>query len=116
VVTPTVAVSARGGGTFTGAAPLDADLDYPDKTGVMYLSGKGTDDAVDWDFMVSTGSQAGVWSTLPVPSNWDMHGFGTLAYGFSTWPGAHTTDRSPRHGAAEAQAPRQVGRFRCIVG
>jgi hypothetical protein len=50
----------------------------------MYLSGKGTDDAVNWDFMVSSGAQAGVWSTLPVPSNWDLHGFGTLAYGFST--------------------------------
>jgi hypothetical protein len=64
-------------------APIDTDTDYPNKTDRFYLTGKGSDDAVDWDFMVSTGLQAGVWSTLPVPSNWELHGFGTLAYGFN---------------------------------
>ncbi|HVT88639.1 MAG TPA: glycoside hydrolase family 2 TIM barrel-domain containing protein [Tepidisphaeraceae bacterium] len=47
----------------------------------QYLSGKGIDDAVPWDFMVSAGNQSGKWAKLPVPSCWDMQGFGTLTYG-----------------------------------
>lgn len=50
-------------------------------TELLYLSGQGPDDAVEWDFRVSAGRRAGEWSTLPVPSNWEMHGFGTFQYG-----------------------------------
>ena len=46
----------------------------------QYLSGKGTDDAVNWDFFVSAGDNSGNWATLPVPSCWDMQGFGKLSY------------------------------------
>ena len=46
----------------------------------QYLSGRGTDDAVAWDFSVSAGDNSGRWSTLPVPSCWDMQGFGKLSY------------------------------------
>ncbi len=46
----------------------------------QYLSGRGTDDAVAWDFSVSAGDNGGRWSTLPVPSCWDMQGFGKLSY------------------------------------
>lgn len=63
--------------------PIDSDATYPNATEVLYLSGKGSDDAVPWDFMVSSGRNAGVWGKLPVPSNWEMFGFGTLAYGFN---------------------------------
>lgn len=66
-----------------GDAPIDADTSYPDGTPRLYLTGKGTDDAVRWDFTINSGRQAGVLSTLPVPSNWELHGFGTLAYGFN---------------------------------
>jgi beta-galactosidase/beta-glucuronidase len=62
---------------------LDADTSYPDKTEVIYLSGKGTDDAIDWEFTINAGQKAGVPSTLPVPSNWEFHGFGTFQYGFN---------------------------------
>ncbi len=47
----------------------------------VYLSGKDAATAVDWDFKVSDGYKAGVWKTLPVPSNWELHGFGTYNYG-----------------------------------
>ncbi len=50
-------------------------------TTVQYLSGTGSDSTVNWDFRVSGGRKAGVWSTIPVPSNWEMQGFGTYKYG-----------------------------------
>ncbi|HTV19088.1 MAG TPA: hypothetical protein VMG12_10465, partial [Polyangiaceae bacterium] len=55
------------GGARVAQPRIDGDDDYAGRTQRLYLSGKGTDDAVDWDFMVSTGQRAGVWSTLPVP-------------------------------------------------
>jgi hypothetical protein len=47
----------------------------------IYLSGKDAADPVDWEFMVSDGRKAEFWGTLPVPSNWELHGFGTYNYG-----------------------------------
>jgi beta-galactosidase/beta-glucuronidase len=49
-------------------------------SGRLYLSGHDRDDAVRWEFRCSTDGKAGEWSTIPVPSNWEMHGFGTLSY------------------------------------
>lgn len=46
-----------------------------------YLSGQGPDDAVPWGFSVTGGRRAGEKTTLPVPSNWELHGFGTYNYG-----------------------------------
>src|SRR5689334_2652324 len=70
-------VGASNGAPATMDTPLDRDTDYPGKTPRLYLTGKGSDDAVDWQFMINTGQRAGAWSTLPVPSNWELHGFGT---------------------------------------
>ncbi|GGF27803.1 glycoside hydrolase family 2 TIM barrel-domain containing protein [Echinicola rosea] len=47
----------------------------------IYLSGKDAASTVDWDFMVSDGRKAGKWEKIPVPSNWELHGFGTYNYG-----------------------------------
>ncbi len=46
----------------------------------IYLSGRGKDDAVRWQFMCTAGANSGFWTNIPVPSNWEMHGFGTLNY------------------------------------
>jgi hypothetical protein len=46
-----------------------------------YLSGAGPGTAVPWEFRVSDGRRAGAWSTIPVPSNWEQHGFGGYDYG-----------------------------------
>jgi hypothetical protein len=62
-------------------APIDHDDLYEHATELAHLSGKGIEDAVDWDFMVTGGRNAGAWSTLPVPSNWEFHGFGSYTYG-----------------------------------
>ena len=50
------------------------------KTIVQYLSGTDKDHTVNWDFYCSGGRNSGKWTTIPVPSNWDMQGFGTYAY------------------------------------
>ena len=46
-----------------------------------YLSGTGPATAVPWEFKVSAGRRAGAWSTIPVPSNWELQGFGGYDYG-----------------------------------
>lgn len=45
-----------------------------------YLSGKSADDAVLWDFKMSTGRNSGYWTQIPVPSNWELQGFGHYTY------------------------------------
>ena len=47
----------------------------------QYLSGTDKDHTVPWDFRVTAGRKAGAWSTIPVPSNWELQGFGTYKYG-----------------------------------
>jgi Glycosyl hydrolases family 2, TIM barrel domain/Glycosyl hydrolases family 2, sugar binding domain/Glycosyl hydrolases family 2 len=50
------------------------------ETEQLYLSGHGKDDAIPWQFMCTSGAQSGYWTNLVVPSQWEMHGFGTLHY------------------------------------
>ena len=47
----------------------------------VYLSGRGADERVMWDFKVDKGMQAGVWSKIAVPSCWELQGFGQYQYG-----------------------------------
>lgn len=47
----------------------------------IYLSGVDASKAKSWDFKVSDGRRAGEWTKIPVPSNWEMQGFGTINYG-----------------------------------
>ncbi len=51
------------------------------KTEVRFLSGHGPSDALPWEFSVTGGRRAGEWTTIPVPSNWELHGFGSYNYG-----------------------------------
>lgn len=46
----------------------------------LYLSGRDKDNAVPWKFFCTSGANSGVWTNLPVPSQWDVKGFGTLTY------------------------------------
>jgi len=48
---------------------------------ILYLSGTGMDDTVDWEFNCSAGRNCGDWTTIPVPSNWELQGFGRYDYG-----------------------------------
>lgn len=45
-----------------------------------YLSGTGSDDTVDWEFRLEHGRGSGEWTTIPVPSNWELQGFGDYEY------------------------------------
>jgi hypothetical protein len=47
----------------------------------QYLSGHGNDDGVPWQFICNGGRNANNWATIPVPSNWELQGFGTFTYG-----------------------------------
>ena len=47
----------------------------------QYLSGRGCDDMVEWDFMCTGGNNSGSWSKIGVPSCWELQGFGTYQYG-----------------------------------
>src|ERR1017187_5156709 len=50
------------------------------ETDRQFLSGQGKDDAVPWKFFCTSGANSGFWTNLPVPSQWDVKGFGTLTY------------------------------------
>ncbi|MDR3219323.1 MAG: glycoside hydrolase family 2 [Dysgonamonadaceae bacterium] len=51
------------------------------KTELKYLSGIDCNHPVDWRFLCTEGRNSGQQTTLPVPSNWELHGFGKYNYG-----------------------------------
>lgn len=63
------------------------------ETQIQYLSGLGKDDPVKWEFKSDKGQNAGKWSTIGVPSNWELQGFGIYTYGrvkpTGGWPRVH---------------------------
>ncbi|HSC37420.1 MAG TPA: hypothetical protein VLD19_06105, partial [Chitinophagaceae bacterium] len=54
---------------------------YAQETQVQYLSGTGKDHTVPWQFFCTAGRHSGEWTTIPVPSNWELQGFGKYNYG-----------------------------------
>ena len=50
------------------------------ETEIQFLSGHDKDDAVPWEFFCTSGAKSGFWTNLPVPSQWDVKGFGTVNY------------------------------------
>lgn len=54
---------------------------FAQQTEVKYLSGTDKDHQVDWEFMIDKGRKSGEWTTIPVPSNWELEGFGVYNYG-----------------------------------
>ncbi len=68
------------------ALPLSAS-----ETERLYLSGTGFGDTVDWEFFCSGGRRSGEWTTIPVPSQWELQGFGHYNYG-------HDDDQSDEQG------------------
>ncbi|HJX71875.1 MAG TPA: glycoside hydrolase family 2 TIM barrel-domain containing protein, partial [Bacteroidales bacterium] len=45
------------------------------------LSGTGNDQSAYWQFYCTEGHNSGKWTTIPVPSNWELQGFGKYNYG-----------------------------------
>lgn len=60
---------------------LISALSFAQHTESIYLSGTGSDDTVLWDFFCTAGHKSGQWDKIPVPSNWEFHGFGSFSYG-----------------------------------
>jgi len=61
------------------------------QTQTFYLSGRGKDDPVQWEFYCTAGRNSGKWTTIGVPSNWELQGFGTYNYG-------HDSDKGSEQG------------------
>ena len=61
---------------------LTFDL-FGQQTEKIYLSGTGSDKTVNWEFMCTGGMNANKWTTIPVPSCWEVQGFGKYDYGFA---------------------------------
>lgn len=53
---------------------------------IHFLSGTDKDHTLPWNFKCTRGVQSGVWKTIPVPSNWELQGFGTYTYGQTKGP------------------------------
>ncbi len=51
------------------------------ETEIQYLSGKGKDNMVAWDFYCSDGMNSKKWTKIGVPSCWELQGFGFYNYG-----------------------------------
>ncbi len=74
------------------AIPLAAAAQQPHPERI-YLSGRGTGDAVEWEFRCSKGRQSGRWQKIAVPCNWELQGFGDYTYGrWYTDKGARPSD------------------------
>lgn len=52
------------------------------KTQIVYLSGTDAANTEEWSFYCTDGRNSGEWSTIPVPSNWELQNFGTYNYGW----------------------------------
>ncbi|MGC9343058.1 MAG: glycoside hydrolase family 2 protein, partial [Bacteroidales bacterium] len=70
---------------------LSIQFTFSQESQIIYLSGTGIDDAVDWEFYCTEGRNSGSWTTIPVPSNWELHGFGEYNYG-------HDKDKADEEG------------------
>ncbi|WKX78353.1 hypothetical protein [Zobellia laminariae] len=68
--------------SFFGVNAMQSKIEPADiETQKVYLSGTGKDDMVDWDFFCSDGMNSGKWTTIGVPSCWELQGFGNYNYG-----------------------------------
>ncbi|WP_319480938.1 glycoside hydrolase family 2 TIM barrel-domain containing protein [uncultured Draconibacterium sp.] len=54
---------------------------FTQNTEIVYLSGTDADNTVEWNFLCTDGRNSDEWSKIPVPSNWELQGFGTYNYG-----------------------------------
>lgn len=60
---------------------LVSSASFSQETTKTYLSGKDKDHTVQWDFYCTAGRKSGIWTKIPVPSNWELQGFGSYNYG-----------------------------------
>ncbi|MFT3827242.1 MAG: glycoside hydrolase family 2 TIM barrel-domain containing protein [Chitinophagaceae bacterium] len=67
---------------FAGAVALFVALQANSQTKeIKYLSGTDSKHTVPWEFFCTNGRNSGYWTTIPVPSCWELQGFGSYNYG-----------------------------------
>ena len=49
----------------------------------LYLSGTGSDNTKQWEFFCTEGMNSNKWTSIAVPSCWELQGFGKYNYGFA---------------------------------
>ncbi|WP_432714491.1 glycoside hydrolase family 2 TIM barrel-domain containing protein [Pedobacter sp.] len=69
---------------FLTLLTISCGVTFAQQTAKLYLSGTGNEDTVNWDFFCTAGMNAQKWTTIPVPSNWELQGFGKYDYGFAS--------------------------------
>ncbi len=62
---------------------LFAVATHAQQTERVYLSGTGPADTRQWQFFCTGGMNANKWTTIAVPSCWELQGFGKYDYGFA---------------------------------
>ena len=60
---------------------LSIQIIWGQETAKIYLSGKDFKHPVKWEFMCTDGANSNKWTTINVPSQWELEGFGTYTYG-----------------------------------
>ena len=80
----------------------------PPATERVYLSGTGFGDEREWEFRIDGGRRSGEWTTIPVPSQWQQHGFGTYTYGHDEQDAADVGHYRYRFSAPERWRDRRV--------
>ncbi len=68
------------------------------QTEIRYLSGTDKDHTVRWEFFCTKGMNSGKWTTIPVPSNWELQGFGAYNYGHDEKEKGNTKKKSDEQG------------------
>ncbi|NGM50875.1 beta-galactosidase [Caulobacter sp. 602-2] len=68
-----------------------AALAQPPRTETLLLSGPGPEAPTNWSFVIDGGARAGEQAKIPVPSNWQLEGFGHYQYGYDRGPRAADT-------------------------
>ena len=56
---------------------------FAQQTEKVYLSGAGNNDTKQWQFFCTGGMNANKWTSIAVPSCWELQGFGKYDYGFA---------------------------------
>lgn len=75
---------------------------------IKYLSGTGSDHTATWDFYCTGGRNSGKWTTIQVPSCWELQGFGSYNYGGDENPSTEKGIYKYRFRADDAWKDKQV--------
>ena len=69
-----------------GHAVGQTQVERAGTTETIYLSGTDKDNRTVWQFLCTSGARSGQWTTITVPSCWELEGFGYYNYGHDRPP------------------------------